>query len=165
MYTATNILVCEQDKSYTVLNRYNPKTHTFEGEYSLLHNAYSQNSYFLSRFLMDHRGHSLMLIDSEDERYFQIRRTYRHEREQDIERYMEEQSEQRKEEESDLTAKQSIGQLQLLVVKKMIEQQRETIQNQESHTERDTYVLLGQDFAYGWSVNTINRIVDFGNIS
>jgi hypothetical protein len=159
---ANNILVCESDATYTALNRYDPKTHTFEGEYSLLHNAYSHDAYFLSKFLMEHRGHTLVMIDSGDARYPAIKGSYRHFGEDDIEHYIEEISARRREDAHNLSAKQNIGQLQLLVAKQMIEQERESVQNRESHSERDTYVLLGQDFAFGWSVRTIDRVVGFG---
>ncbi|MCF8566495.1 hypothetical protein LLE49_17365 [Alicyclobacillus tolerans] len=161
MYTATNILVCDEDQMYTVLNRYNPKTHFFEGEYSLVHNAYSNDAYFLSKFLMEHRGHSLVMIDSDCERYFQIKRDYRHYGEEDVSRYIEELSERRREDEHQLSVKQNVGQLQLLVAKKMIEQEWEAVQNRPSKSEQDTYVLLGQDFAFRRAVDTIKQVVDF----
>ena len=162
MYAAVNILVCDMDKTYTVLNRYDPKSHLFEGEYSLLHNAYSQDAYFLSRFLMEHRGHSLIMLDSESERYYHIKTTYKHYGEEDIERYMAELAHRRHEEERNLEMKQNMGQLQLRVAKKMIEQEWESVQQKESNCEKDTYVLLGQDFAFRRSLQTINQVVNFG---
>ena len=161
MSTALNILVCDSDRTYTALNRYNSKTHSFEGEYSLLYNKYSQDTYFLYRFLIKHRGHNLVMIDSDDERYYDIKRHYRHFGEEYVDRYVEELSERQKEEEQDLSMKQNLGQLQLLVAKKMIEQELESVQNQESKSERDTYVLLGQDFAFHRSLKVINQVVSF----
>ncbi len=162
MYAAANILVCDTDKTYTVLNRYNPKTHSFEGEYSLLHNEYSNDSYFLCTFLMEHRGHNLMMVTSDDERYFQVKRDYRHFAEEDIEQYMHELTKLREEKENDLSTRLQMGQLQLMVAKKMIEQEWESVQNRESRSDEDTYVLLGQDYAFRKSLQTINQVVEFG---
>lgn len=163
LYTAANILVCDNDKTYTVLNRYNPKTHAFEGEYSLIHNEYTNDSYFLSRFLLQHHGHHLVLLNSDDERYYEIKQNYHHFEEEDISRYMEELAQRRAEDTQKLSVKQNVGQLQILVARKMIEQEWEAVQEQESSSERDTYVLLGQDYAFRWSVQAINRILEFGD--
>lgn len=162
MSTAANILVCDTDMCYTILNRYNPKSHRFEGEYSLLHNDYTHDDYFLSKFLVMHRGHSICLLDSEDARYYEIKQRYRHFAEEDIESYVSELLEQKREEAQVLSAQQNAGELQLLIAKKMIEQEWEKVQNTASHSERDTYVLLGQDFAFGKSVQTIRQIAEFG---
>ncbi|MCL6453354.1 MAG: hypothetical protein K6T78_06940 [Alicyclobacillus sp.] len=161
MYTQSNLLVCDTDGTYTCLNRYDPRTHLFEGEYSLVHNAYAHDAYFLSRFLMDHRGHQLMLIDSDDARYSEVRHTYQHYMEDDVPRYVDELMQRQLEAEWDHHRQQDMGQLQLLIVKKLIEQEWEAVQAKESKSERETYVLLGQDFAFRRSVQTINRVVEF----
>lgn len=161
LYSSAHLLICEQDKTYTNLNRFNPRTHLFEGEYSLLHNEYARDAYFLSSFLFDHAAHPLMVIHSDDERYSEIRRTYHHYREEDVPRYIQELLQRRDEAEHTLTNQQQVGQLQLLVAKKMIEQEWESVQTRESTSERETYVLLGQDFAFRKSVQTINQVVDF----
>ncbi|MCL6549075.1 MAG: hypothetical protein K6T30_09230 [Alicyclobacillus sp.] len=163
MWNTSYVLVCDTDQTFTALNRFDPKTNRFEGEYSLLHNTYSNDGFFLFRFLLAHREHPLVLLDSESERYHQVIHSYRHFQEDDIPKYIEEKVQQQKEEEHDLIAKRSIGQIQLLIAKKMIEKEWENVKNEVSRSERDTYVLLGKDWAFGWSVRTINDIVDRGN--
>ncbi|MDQ0190233.1 hypothetical protein [Alicyclobacillus cycloheptanicus] len=162
MYNTSYILACDKDHVYTALNRFDPKQNAFEGEYSLLHNTYSRDQYFLARFLIEHVAHPLVFLNSESDRYHEVIHNYGHFREDDISRYVQERVLQENEFEQTLTVQQSIGQLQLLIAKKMIEKELESVQNTPSSSERDTYVLLGKDWAFRWSVNTINDLVEQG---
>ncbi|MBX5437410.1 MAG: hypothetical protein IRZ33_09365 [Alicyclobacillaceae bacterium] len=163
MRNTAYVLACDADRTFTALNRFDPKTSTFEGEYSLLHNTYSNDGFFLYRFLIAHRDHPLVFLDSGSERYYHVIHTYHHFQEDDIPKYIEEKVQQQQEQQHDLMAKRSVGQIQLLIAKKMIEKEWESVKNEVSRSERDTYILLGKDWAFGWSVRTINEIVERGN--
>jgi hypothetical protein len=158
MANESYIMVCDQDRVYTALHEYNRKTGAFSGEYSLLHNAYSGDDYFLARFLLQHEGHALRLLSSAREEYLDILHTYGHFMYDDISKYMQEKVLQEEEAAHDLEAKQSVGQLQLLVARQLIEKERESVQARPSRSERDTYVLLGQEWAFRWSVKTIDDL-------
>ena len=57
----------------------------------------------------------------------------------------------------------NLGQLQLSLVKKMVECQLETIQNQSGKNASEHQVLLGKELALQWVMHTINDIVEKGN--
>jgi hypothetical protein len=158
MNQTTYLLVCEQDRVYTALNRYRAEGGTFEGEYSLLHNSYSHDAYFLSRFLVMHATHPLMVLPNYHPQYTKVMAHYEHFEEDDIPKYMEEKRQRDSEAIYEQEKQQAVGQLQLLIAKKLIEREWEQVQQQPSHSERDTYVLLGKDWAFGWSVRTIDRV-------
>ncbi|GGJ13598.1 hypothetical protein GCM10010885_23620 [Alicyclobacillus cellulosilyticus] len=162
MDTTSYVLVCERDKTFTSLHRFDRKRNVFEGEYSLLHNAYSYDQYFLARFLMAHVEHPLRLLPSDNERYDEVVHTYQRFQEDDIPAYIEEKLQERAEREHRLDVERSLGQLQLIIARQMILKEREEVQNRPSRSERETLVLIGQDYAFLRSVHIIDDIVAQG---
>lgn len=162
MYNTSYILVCHEDRSFTSLNRFLPKQNIFEGEYSLLHNTYSYDEYFLARFLIAHLGHPVVLLNSESEQYHAVIHHFERFQGDDIPRYIEEKQQADRERQQELETKRSLGQLQLLIAKQMIQREWELVQNQAATSEQETYVLLGKDYAFRKSVMTINEVAEQG---
>ncbi|MCL6592923.1 MAG: hypothetical protein K6T31_03025, partial [Alicyclobacillus sp.] len=136
------VLVCDTHKTYTLLNRFDARRGGFEGEYSLLHNRYSQDQYFLARFLLAHQAHAVMLLSSADERYDDILHTYDHFMADDISKYIEEVHLREQELEQQRSAERSLGHLPLFIARQMIEKEWEVVRETPSRSERETYVLL-----------------------
>ncbi len=156
------IMVCDEDRTFTSLNRFDRRANTFEGEYSLLHNTYSHDEYFLSRFLLAHVGHALQVVSSDEERYTRVWNDYRRFQEQDIPRYVEDKVLKMRDAEHALQARESVGQIQLLIAKQLIKREWESVQHESAQSDRDTFVLLGKEWAFQWSLRTIEGLGDMG---
>ena len=156
------IMVCDEDRAFTSLNRFDRRANTFEGEYSLLHNTYSHDEYFLARFLLSHVGHALQLVSSNEDRYRQVWNNYRRFQEQDIPKYVEDKVMHLRDAEHALQARENVGQIQLLIAKQLIKREWESVQHEPAQSDRDTFVLLGKEWAFHWSLTTIDRLVESG---
>ena len=160
MWNASYIMVCDKDRAFTSLNRFDRRLDAFEGEYSLIHNTHSRDDHFLTRFLLSHIGHSLRVLSSEDDRCREVLQDYERFQEDDIPKYIEEKVLQQFDSERELEAKQSVGQIQLLIARQLIRKEWEMVQKRPAASDRDTYVLLGQEWAFRWSVHTIDDLVE-----
>ena len=148
---------------FTYLNTYDQKRKMFLGEYSLLHNQYAQDSRFLSQFLVENEKQPLHLVSSNNEDFRTITARYTRFLENDIPKYIEEKMQKQQEQKHELEMDRNLGQLQLSLVKKMVECQLETIQNQSGKNASEHQVLLGKELALQWVMHTINDIVEKGN--
>jgi hypothetical protein len=160
MSRVTYILACEEERMFTSLNHFDSRRQTFAGEYSLLHNAYAYDDHFLAKFLMAHEGHALVVLNSRMDRYHEVLKSYSHFSEEDIALYMEERTQRQVDAERELDVSRHVGQLQLLIARQMIDQEREATTHVHAATPRDTYVLLGKEWALRWSVDTIDRLAE-----
>lgn len=158
------ILMSENSKSYTFLNRYDRKKRHFEGEYSLLFNQHTNDSFFLSKFLLENQGKPLFLFPSGSGEYQNITSNYQRFLENDIDKYVEEKVHKQIETKKDLEMDKGLGQLQLLITKQMVEKQLESIKNQTGKTAADHQVLLGKELSLQWVLHTIEDIIEKGNL-
>lgn len=158
MQATTYLLVCDQHRTFTALNRFLPRQHRFEGEYSLLHNRHAGDHYFLSKFLLAHREHPVRLVGSDGDSYYEVLHAYQRFMEDDIPKYVEQCQLAEQEAENRLLAERHAGQLQLFVVKHWIQQEWEEVRQATAHSDLETYVLLGKDWAFRRSVDAINRV-------
>lgn len=158
------LLVNENDKIYTSLNHFDKKRNCFEGEYSLLHNEHSYDSYFYSRFMLRYKGEKLELIDSNDNRYSNIINTYTRFAEDDIPKYIEEKLYKQKETENDRVLDINLGQLQIAIMKSMLEKELESIKQKPANKESDHYIFLGQQLGMEWALRTLNDVIEKGKV-
>jgi len=158
------ILASEFSKSFTFLNRYDKKKHRFEGEYSLYYNSHTRDSFFLSKFLFENQGKSLMLLPSSDSEYSHITNSYKRYLEGDIDKYIEEKNQKTDEVKKSTEFDKSLGQLQLSIVKQMVEKQLESIRKQPAESAADHQVLLGKELSLQWVSHMIQDVVEKGNI-
>jgi hypothetical protein len=66
------LLYCSNCDEYTSLGKYIPENRCFEGEYSLLHNKHTKDSELLCKFLIEHLGHGLKMVQNQTEEFTQI---------------------------------------------------------------------------------------------
>lgn len=158
------ILASEQEKTFTYLNRYIPKKKNFEGEYSLIHNAFSEDSFFLSQFLFRNVDKPLVLLPSHHKDYRLILNTYHRFLEKDIPNYIEEKIQKDQEQKNTQYKEQQIGQFQLLLLKKMIEKELEKIEHLEMSQPENQKILLGKKLGIEWVLFTISDIIEKGRI-
>ena len=152
------ILVNETNQIYTKLNSYDRKNSRFEGEYSLLHNTYSYDSFFLSRFLLAFKNQPLLLIDHQHELHKKALNQFQHFSEDDIPKYIEEKKFREIEQKKDQQMDKDLGQLQLSIVKGMIEKQLESVRNQSGSNPSEHQVLIGKELSLQWALHMIDDI-------
>lgn len=165
MFHLAHILVNDDTKTFTYLNRYDRKRNRFEGEYSIVHNEYTYDSFFLEKFLLEHKELPVILLSSDHKRFTEITNKYHRYLEDDIPKIIEEKIQQRLEKEKMLELDRNLGQLQLAILKKMIENQLETIRAQTAKTSAEHQVLLGKELSLQWVLHTIDDIIEKGNIN
>jgi hypothetical protein len=160
LHNSSFVLVNYDDKVYTSLSRYNRKMKGFEGEYSLIHNRYSNDAFFLSKFLLSHPEKPLMLLHSQNNDYKEVLNRFSRFDEQDIEKYIEEKTDKTIEQQKEQEMDKNLGQLQLAIITKMVEAQIKTIQNQKADTAADHQILLGKELGLQWVLHTIKDVTD-----
>lgn len=163
MFNRSFILVNQEKKIFTRLNEFDKKKKMFRGEYSILHNAYAEDSRFLSQFLLENEQSPLVLFGSGSEDYQKITNQYERFLENDVHKYIEEKAQMRHEQQRDFEMDRNLGQLQLSLVKKMVESQLETVQNQHGKSPSEHQVLLGKELSLQWVLHMIDDIVEKGN--
>jgi len=163
MSNLAHVLVCHDTKFFTFLNRYDDKRKKFQGEYSILHNLYEENSYFLNRFLAFHVGKELILMNSSHPDYPEVATKYQRFMEDDIPKYLEEQIQKEKDFRKDLDMDRNLGQLQLSILQKMVEEELKMVQNRGADTVDDHKVLLGKELGLQWVLHSLNDLVRRGS--
>jgi len=157
------LLFSEETNKYTLLNRFLPRQHTFEGEYSLLHNTHTHDAVFLSTFLFQHQQQPLLLLPNGNNQYLDIIKYGERFLENDIEKHMDEKQQKKQEESQQLNVERSLGQFQLLILKEMIQEQAKSLHSQPTHTPADHQLTLGKELSLQWVLHTIEDIIEKGN--
>jgi len=158
------ILVNEETKTFTNLNEFDEKKKRFKGEYSLLHNQYSDDHVFLSLFLKENQEKPLMVFNSQNQQYRNVLAHYNRFLENDIPKYIEEKIQQKHSFEKDVQMDRNLGQLQLSIVQQMVEKQLESVRNQTAETASDHQVLLGKELSLQWVLHMMNDVIHKGNL-
>lgn len=162
MNNQTYILVNEDLRSFTYLHRYLVKSHVFEGEHSLLHNRFTHDSIFLSKFLMASYGHQIVLMKSSDDRFSEIVTHYDRFLEQDIEKIVEENLYKEKEARIDSQLDRDIGGLQVSIIKMMVEKKLNDIKKDMNLEGNDAKLMMGKELALEWALHTIIDVIEKG---
>lgn len=157
------ILVNENNKIFTNLNEYDLKLKRFKGEYSLLHNTYSNDSFFLHHFLLKNSGQPLLVLNSANDKYTEITNCYNRFLENDIPKYIEEKIEKEKEHHKDIEMDKNLGQLQIALVKQMVEKEIEAVRNKNGKDLMEHSFINGQLIGLQWVSQMIENIVERKN--
>lgn len=162
MHNLSYILVNHDAMMFTHLNRFNSKSKQFQGEYSIIHNDFSEDNVFLNKFLLTYIHSPLYLLNNNDKEYLNVINNYSRFLENDIAKHIEEKIQTHIFKEKDLEMEKNLGQLQLSILKKMIEKQLETVRNQSATTQAEHQVLLGKELSLQWVLHTLEDIVEKG---
>ena len=157
------LLVNDQQQIYTQLNQFDARKQLFQGEFSLVHNMYSYDAFFLSKFLFASKNQPLFLLNSQHDRYQEITSKYDRFLENDVPRYIEEKQQKSIEQKQDHLMDKNLGQLQLSITKGLVEKQLEDVKTQSANSPSEHQVLLGKELALQWVLHTIEEIVEKGN--
>jgi hypothetical protein len=153
------VLVDDQNRRFTYLHRYLSATHSFEGEHSMLHNRYSGDTYFLSKFLIASKDSSLRILTSSDLDYKTVTDTYARFLEEDIEKVVEEKMYREREARIDHDMDKDIGKLQISIVKMMIEKKLEDFKAHENDGNVDQRLILGKQVSLEWALSMIEDVL------
>lgn len=159
----SHILFSNDTGQYTNLNKYNKNLKRFEGEYSLIHNLYDLNSFLLHQFLKDHIGKELKLINSTEEEYSKVSHYYERFLEEDISNYIENNKQKEEEEQKSIDMDKNLGQLQLFIVKGMLEEEIKAIRNQKGEDIEEHKFLLGKQIGLEYALRQLEEILEKGN--
>lgn len=155
------LLACSYCDEYTMLHRYLEKEGRFQGEYSLLHNRFTEDSQLLCRFLLAHVGHPVRLIPNRTDEYSSTLSQFRHFRADDLDQFVEEAKFRERDGERDRDFERGLGQLQLLIIKKLLADERDKLSTTPSG-EKDGQFLLGKQVGIEWALRTIDEIMAKG---
>ena len=157
------ILACDTCESYTQLHTFDANKQAFDGEYSLLYNAYTHDHHFLNKFLIIHRNHQLHLLMNNDETYDYTLRNYQHFLWAQIDQYMMGKFYH----DVDVNLEPlyvEFEQLQLSILHKLLEQELDEIRKQVARDSAEGMVLLGKELALSWAIYTLQDIIKRGQI-
>lgn len=157
------ILVCEENKTYTHLHEYNRTTKQFKGEHSIIHNRHLEDARLLSSFLYQNREGTFRLVMSQDKEYSHIIGHFKRHLEEDIEKYMDEILHKEQDSQKDIQMDRNIGQLQLAIVKKGIEEEHKSVKTTRGIDSDDHQFLLGKEMGLKWVLEYIQTILNRPN--
>jgi hypothetical protein len=127
-----------------------------------MHNTHTNDAFFLSKFLFQHQQKPLLLLPNGNDQYIDIIKNYHRFLEDDIEKYMDEKQQKVEENEKNLNMERGIGQLQLLILKEMIQEQLKSVHSEPTHSPSDHQVALGKELSLQWVLHTIGDIIEKG---
>lgn len=157
------LLTCTYCDEYTALHRFIAKAGRFQGEYSLLHNRHLESDALLCKFLTAHVGHPVRLIPNRTDEYTNIITRFRRFAEEDVDRYVEEAREQAKHQQQDRRFDRGLGQLQLLIAKKLLQEEAEGLSRIAANPDQAQF-LLGKQLGIEWAMHTISDILLKGDL-
>lgn len=161
MFSREYLLVCSYCDEYTMLHRYIPREGRFEGEFSLLHNRYTENDALLCKFLVTHVGHPVRLIPNRTDEFSNILARFHRFLEDDVDRHVEESRDRAKDQLADREFDRGLGQLQLLIVQKLLQEEAETLARTPGEGDGSQF-LLGKQIGIEWARNTIQDVIRRG---
>jgi|GEM_PF-543430 len=153
------LMFCPSCDEYTLLHDFDPKAGRFRGEYSLLHNAFTESTELLCRFLLAHTGHLVRLLPNRTNDYGRILRTGRRFAEADIDKYVEAALAQKQAAEQEKRGDQNLGKLQLAILIQYLEQEQEQVRRTPARTAGEHQVLLGQELGLRRSIEIARQLV------
>jgi hypothetical protein len=157
------LLYCVYCDEYTYLGHFNEKDGHFSGEYSLLLNQSMQNDELLCRFLLSHLGHHLKMIPNRTDEYSEIMRTAKRFKDNEVDKYVEEALFMRKEREQDLLMERGLGQLQLNVLRKILEEEAQTIARIPTSTPAEAQFMLGKEEGIKRALSILKELMEKTN--
>lgn len=157
------LLACSYCDEYTMLHRYLPKEGRFQGEYSLLHNRYTEDDRLLCKFLLAHVGHPVRLIPNRTDEFSNMIARFHRFSVEDIDRYVEESKHREKDEEQDRNFDRGLGQLQIMIIQKLLHEEAEALSRTPSGP-KDAQFLLGKQMGIEWANRTIEDVLKRGSL-
>lgn len=139
------LLFCTYCDEYTSLGHYLDKDGHFEGEYSLLHNQRMHSDELLCRFLLCHLGHHLKAIPNRTDEFSDLIQNSKRFKDDEIDKYVEEALFRKQAREKDQVMDRELGQLQLNVLYKMLEEEAQIVSKLPTETKAEAQFLLGKE--------------------
>jgi hypothetical protein len=135
----------------------------FEGEYSLLHNQRMQTDQLLCRFLLRHLGHHIKMIPNRTDEFSDIIKNAERFLETEIDKFVEESIHQQKAKQRDYEMERELGQLQLNVLLKIIEEEAGAISRLPTSTAAEAQFLLGKEEGLRKALNLLQDLMQKTN--
>jgi len=157
------MLICSYCDEYTLLGCYLPKQGRFQGEHSIVHNRHLESDALLCKFLVAHVGHPVRLVPDRTDEYTSALARLTRFAEDDIDRYVLEAKLAAEAHSRDREFDQGLGQLQLLILRQMLNHEAETVSRTPSLREADSQFLLGKQQALEWAAQTVEEIIRKGS--
>lgn len=157
------LLYCTYCDEYTSLGHYVEKEGHFEGEYSLLHNHRMDSDELLCRFILCHLGHHLKAIPNRTDEFSDILQNTKRFKDGEIDKFVEEAIQRKMAKEKDLMMDRELGQLQLNVLWKMIEDEAKVIAKLPTETKAEAQFLLGKEEGLKRSLSLLKDLMDKTN--
>ncbi|HET7628027.1 MAG TPA: hypothetical protein VFK44_06510 [Bacillales bacterium] len=152
------LIYCTECCEYSLLGRYLSETGSFEGEYSIVHNEYMQTGELLCRFLVEHRNHSLQVVPDKTESYKKVLAGASRFKEQDIDRYVEKSLHEKQKRQQKLADKQAVGQLEMTILKKMLEEEIEAVSAEKTDSPAESQFYLGKEEGIKEALNKLKQL-------
>lgn len=149
-------LINEDTKQYTLLNAKKSVNGPFQGEHSLLFNQYDENLIILSKFIEKFAGNDIRIVTNNEERYLEMIHSYERFLHGEIDQYVGEQIDQKKYEEQNLETEKLLGQTQVLILKKWIEEKIKDLNAKEFTDDSSKDSILSRLYELEWVLQKIN---------
>ena len=157
------LLHCTYCDEYTSLGHYVEKEGNFEGEYSLLHNQRMNNDTILCRFLLRHLGHHLKTIPNRTDEFSDIIKTTARFMDSEIDKFVEEANLKQVAKAKELVMDRELGQLQLNILCKMLEEEMQIISRLPTGTTAEAQFLLGKEEGLKRSLAVLKELMEKTN--
>lgn len=157
------LLYCTYCDEYTSLGHYVEKEGHFEGEYSLLHNQRMDSDELLCRFILCHLGHHLKAIPNRTDEFSYILQNTKRFKDGEVDQFVEEALQRKQAKEKDLAMDRELGQLQLNVLWKMIEDEAKVIAKLPTETKAEAQFLLGKEEGLKRSLSLLKDLMEKTN--
>ncbi|SDM72338.1 hypothetical protein SAMN04488137_1627 [Fictibacillus solisalsi] len=154
------LIYCPTCHEYSRLGKYDKKGHCFQGEYSLLHNCHLESGQLIFNFLKDHSDHSVKLVRSKTNEYMDILKNAHHYKSKDIDQLADEMINKQKAVEDERLLDRELGQLQLHILKGLLEEEANTISNQATQTSAESQFLLGKEEGLKKALNILTKLIE-----
>jgi hypothetical protein len=158
------LIYCTYCDEYSALGHYLPKEGRFEGEYSLLYNQHTHDNELLCRFLLAHLGHHVKSIPNKTDEYSQIIRESNRFMEAEIDQFVYENQQRQLFAEQERRMDRGLGQLQLNVLNKMLQEEAKMIAKIPTETSAESQFLLGKEEGIKRAVALITELMEKANM-
>jgi hypothetical protein len=139
------LIYCTYCNEYSTLGKYLEGDGQFEGEYSLAHNRRILGNELLCLFLLKHLGHHIKTYPDRTDEFSDILKHGVRFMDEEVDKFMEQEQSRRKKNDDELLMERGLGQLQLNVLQKIIEDEARTIAKIPTSSPAEGQFLLGKE--------------------
>ncbi|MFZ5815210.1 MAG: hypothetical protein ACOY93_07890 [Bacillota bacterium] len=155
------ILYCRQCREWTGLHRFLAKRGHFQGERSLMLNAYLNSDLFLGKFLIHHADHELVPIPDLSDEYVQTRVHRDRFLEGLIDQVVEERLQEEQDRKSEAEARRKEGYHTLLTLQGIYTERLKELDKVHPDDPGQARVHLGKTLGIEWCREQINHLLRF----